>query len=333
MAVDIASGLSTVASTAQSAFGAVSAGLNTAAALGSALTNLSSPASLLSKIRSINLPIGGEGITSILNSAPSFGGDDASTDWRARLSMPTGSFFDTSPVLQPLWQAGGLVFPYTPTISINHSATYNEMPVTHQNYQFNAYQSSRVSDIQITGEFNVEDQVQAKYWIAAVHFLRSVTKMFTGDTAYAGNPPPVLNFNAYGDHVFRNVPVVVKSFSMSLPKDTNYISTNLASASGFGLDSISQTANALAFGTAALGANSVASSLSTAANAVSAGSSIIRGLGLSGSAGGQSSSGDSYVPVKSDLTVTLMPVYSRQNVRQFSLQQFVNGAYVGKGYI
>jgi hypothetical protein len=333
MAVDIASGLSTVASTAQSAFGAVSAGLNTAAALGSALTNLSNPASLLSKIRSINLPIGGEGITSILNSAPSFGGDDASTDWRARLSMPTGSFFDTSPVLKPLWQAGGLIFPYTPTISINHSATYNEMPVTHQNYQFNAYQSSRVSDIQITGEFNVEDQVQAKYWIAAVHFLRSVTKMFTGDTAYAGNPPPVLNFNAYGDHVFRNVPVVVKSFTMSLPKDTNYISTNLASGAGFGLDSISQTANALAFGTAALGANSVASSLSTAANAVSAGSSIIRGLGLSGSAGGQSSSGDSYVPVKSDLTVTLMPVYSRQNVRQFSLQQFVNGAYVGKGYI
>jgi hypothetical protein len=77
----------------------------------------------------------------------------------------------------------------------------------------------------------------------------------------------------------------------------------------------------------------VSSSLSTAANAVSAGSSIIRGLGISGSAGGQASAGDSYVPVKSDLTVTLMPVYSRQNVRQFSLQQFVNGAYVGKGYI
>jgi hypothetical protein len=168
---------------------------------------------------------------------------------------------------------------------------------------------------------------------AAVHFLRSVTKMFTGDTAYAGNPPPVLNFNAYGDHVFRNVPVVVKSFSMSLPKDTNYISTNLASGSGFGLDSISQTSNALSFGVALLGANSVSSSLSKASNVVSAGSSIIRGLGLSGSAGGQSSAGDSYVPVKSDLTVTLMPVYSRQNVRQFSLQQFVNGAYVGKGYI
>ena len=28
-----------------------------------------------------------------------------------------------------------------------------------------------------------------------------------------------------------------------------------------------------------------------------------------------------------------MPVYSRESVRQFSLQQFVNGAYVSKGYI
>ena len=331
MAVDITSGLATAASTAKSAFGVVSAGLNTAAALGSALSNLSSPSSLLSKIRSINLPIGGEGISSIIGASASFGGDEVSTDWRARLSMPTGSFFDTSPVLQPLWQAGGLVFPYTPTISINHSATYQEVPVTHQNYQFNAYQSSRVSDIQITGEFNVEDQVQAKYWLAAVHFLRSVTKMYTGDTAYAGNPPPILNFNAYGDHVFKNVPVVVKSFTMSLPKDTNYIGTNIASGSGFGLDSISQTANALAFGTAALGANSVASSLNKAANVASGVSSIMSGL--SGSAGGQASPGDSYVPVKSDLTVTLMPVYSRQNVRQFSLQQFVNGSYVGKGYI
>jgi hypothetical protein len=39
------------------------------------------------------------------------------------------------------------------------------------------------------------------------------------------------------------------------------------------------------------------------------------------------------VPVKSDLTITIMPIYSRESVRQFSLQQFVNGAYVSKGYV
>lgn len=330
---DITSGLSTAASTVQSAFGAVSAGLNTAAKLGSALSNLSSPSSLLSKIRSINLPVGGEAISSIINAAPSFGADDANTDWRARISMPTGSFFDTSPVLKPLLDAGGLIFPYTPTITISHVATYNEMPVTHQNYQFNAYQSSRVSDIQIVGDFSVEDAVQAKYWLAAVHFLRSVTKMFTGDTAYAGNPPPVLNFNAYGDHVFKNVPVVVKSFTVTLPKDVNYISTNIANNSGFGIDSISQTASSIAGLASAVGQSGVASTLGNAASAINGVNSVVRGLGIGNAAGGQSSSGNSYVPTKSDFTVTLMPVYSRESVRQFSLQQFVSGSYVSRGYV
>lgn len=329
---DITSGLSTAASTAQSAFGTIAAGLNTAARLGSALTNLSSPSSLLSKIRSINLPLGGEAISKVINASPTFGGTDASTDWRVRISMPTGSFFDASPVLKPLWDAGGLIFPYTPTISITNTASYTEMPVTHQNYQFNAYQSSRVSDITITGDFSVEDAVQAKYWLAAVHFLRSATKMFTGDTAYAGNPPPVLNFNAYGDHVFRNVPVVVKSFTMTLPKDVNYISTNIANNAGFGINSVSQTAAQLAGVANVLGNQSLGRDLGNAASAISGVNSVIRGIGLGG-AGSASSSRDSYVPTKSDLTVTLMPVYSREAVRQFSLQQFVSGGYVSRGYV
>ncbi len=331
--VDVTKGLSTAASTAQAGFGAISAGLNTAARLGSALSNLSSPSSLLSKIRSINLPIGGEGLNKIINASPTFGGTDANTDWRVRLSMPTGSFFDSSPILKPLRDAGGLIFPYTPSISITHSATYNELPVTHQNYQYNAYQSSRVNDIQITGDFSVEDAVQAKYWIAAVHFLRSATKMFTGDTAYAGNPPPILNFSAYGDHVFRNVPVIVKSFTMTLPKDVNYISTNVAAGSGFGLNDIGQTAAQLAGVANVLGQGGAARTLGNAAGAISGVNSVIKGLGMAGIGGGQNSARDSYVPTKSDLTITIMPVYSKESVRQFSLQQFVSGAYVSKGYI
>ena len=324
---NLASGLATAQQLAGQAAGA----LNTVANLSSALTNnLSNPAKLLSSIRSINLPLGGEAIGKIINASASFGGTDSSTDWRARLSMPSGSFFDKSPILQPLTDAGGLIFPYTPTISITSTATYNELPVTHQNYQFQAYQNSRVSDIQITGEFNVEDAVQAKYWLAVVHFLRSVTKMFTGDTAFQGNPPPILNFSAYGDHVFRNVPVVVKSFSMTLPKDVQYISTNNSAISS-GLDAISQTANQLANVAGAFGARGATTALGT----IGAGAGVISKLSnLTGSsAGGMSTPRDSHVPVKSDLTITIMPVYSRESVRQFSLQQFVNGAYVSKGYI
>jgi len=319
---NLASGLATAQQLAGQAAGA----LNTVANLSSALTsNLSNPAKLLSSIRSINLPLGGEAIGKIINASASFGGTDSSTDWRARLSMPSGSFFDKSPILQPLTDAGGLIFPYTPTIAITSTATYNELPVTHQNYQFQAYQNSRVSDIQITGEFNVEDD-----WIAVVHFLRSVTKMFTGDTAFQGNPPPILNFSAYGDHVFRNVPVVVKSFSMTLPKDVQYISTNVSAVSG-GLGGISQTANQLAGVAGAFGARGAATALGT----IGAGAGVISSLSnlVGGGPGGMSAARDSHVPVKSDLTITIMPVYSRESVRQFSLQQFVNGAYVSKGYV
>ena len=323
---NLASGLATAQQLAGQAAGA----LNTVANLGALASNLSNPTKLLSSIRSINLPLGGESIGKIINASATFGGTDSSTDWRARLSMPSGSFFDKSPILQPLTDAGGLIFPYTPTIAITSTATYNEIPVTHQNYQFQAYQNSRVSDIQITGEFNVEDGVQAKYWIAVVHFLRSVTKMFTGDTAFQGNPPPILNFSAYGDHVFRNVPVVVKSFSMTLPKDVQYISTNVSAASG-GLGGIAQTANQLAGVAGAFGSSRAVTALGTIGAGVGVMSSLSALVG--GGAGGMAAARDSHVPVKSDLTITIMPVYSRESVRQFSLQQFVNGAYVSKGYV
>ena len=315
---NLASGLAS----AQQLAGQVAGALNTVGNLSAALSsNLSNPAKLLSSIRSINLPIGGEAIGAIVNASATFGGTDATTDWRARLSMPSGSFFDKSPLLKPLTDAGGLIFPYTPTISITSTATYNEVPVTHQNYQFQAYQNSRVSDIQITGEFNVEDAVQAKYWIAVVHFLRSVTKMFTGDTAFQGNPPPILNFSADGDHVFRNVPVVVKSFSMTLPKDVQYISTNAAAVS---------TSGGVDFNAGELG-NRLLSALTP--NSPGTGPQSIMSNLLGTTAGGVSTARDSHVPVKSDLTITIMPVYSRESVRQFSLQQFVNGAYVNKGYV
>lgn len=329
---DIGSGLKTVTGAASSVLSSASSVLNTASKLGSALsTGLSNPSKLLSAIRSINLPLGGEAIGSIINASATFGGTDNTNDWRVRLSMPTGSFFDNSPILKPLWDAGGLVFPYNPTISITGSANYTSMPVTHQNYPFQAYQNSQPSDIQISGEFYVEDAVQAKYWLATVHFLRSVTKMFTGDSAYQGNPPPILNFSAYGDHVFRNVPVVVKSFSLSLPKDAQYISTNVANNSGNSLSSISNTANQFAGIANATGNGNVARSISEIGSAFQSASTLTNMF--SGIAGGQGAPRDSHVPVKSDISVTLMPIYSREAVRKFSLQQFVNGSYVSRGYI
>lgn len=236
--------------------------------LSRALTNVSNPAQLASALRSVNLPFGGE--RSPVASASAFIGsvDAATRDWRVKLDIP--SVFFGSPVLNPLLRSdAALIFPYTPSITISSSASYDEQSVTHQNYQFIYYQNSKTDAIQIAAPFNVEDADQGAYWLAAVHFLRSATKMFSGDDFVAGNPPVICNLNGYGNYVFNNVPVVIRAFSIDLPQDVNYINVG----------------------------------------------------------------GQSWVPVKSTLNVTVQPIYSRTQARQFSLLNFVNGAYVNGGYI
>jgi hypothetical protein len=304
-------------SSAQAAFGQLDTTSNAGMQLSSALSNLANPANLISKIRSINLPKGGDVIGKITGSAAQFGGTDANSDWRVRLNIPGGTIFDSSSVFAPLKAAGGLIFPYTPQINIGSSASYSAVDPIHNNYPFRTYQHSSPDSITITAPMNVEDAVQAQYWIAAMHFLRSVTKMFTGESSPAGNPPPILSLNGYGEYVFKNVPVVVTNFSVQLDATSDYIST-ISTSTGI----TGQLGNVISQipGAQALGA------------AIGAGSSLLNAALSSG--GG--ASGGSHVPTKSSFTVSLQPIYSRESVRTFSLQKFVNGDYMtssGSGYI
>jgi hypothetical protein len=78
--------------------------------------------------------------------------------------------------MRPLSETNGFVFPFTPTIMMQHSATYQPMTPVHNNYPFLSYENSKVDAMTITGQFFCEDSVEAAYWIAAVHYLKSVTK-------------------------------------------------------------------------------------------------------------------------------------------------------------
>ncbi|NBP58019.1 hypothetical protein EBU71_16070 [bacterium] len=288
----------------------------------------------MSSIRSKNLLPNLKQQNPTASASPTFGNE---ADWRVRLSIPPGDPW-TSELFKPLRNAGGLIFPYTPTITISHSANYNDQPITHQNYQFVAYQYSKVSDITIVGDFIIEDAEQAQYWLSALHFLRSVTKMYSGeDGALAGNPPPLLVFNAYGDYVFKNIPVVVKSFSVTLPKEVDYITTKinelpnprLIESGGGPLDKLGGFAGLAAGVLGAAGQTKAANAITSLVN----GTSVARGFGGSVKPGGTSSENDSHVPTQSSFTVTIMPVYSRTKVRQFSLSKFVQGGYVKEGYL
>jgi hypothetical protein len=299
---------------------------------------------LASALRSVNIPLNAEAFTPKADTKPQQGAGGDAADWRVRLSFPNDvAEFAGSPVFTPLKEAGGLIFPYTPTISINSTANYTESPVTHQNYQFVSYANSRVSEISVSGDFYVEDAVQARYWLSCVHFLRSVTKMFVGPDQRAGNPPILLYFNAYGDFVFRDVPVVVKSFSMTLPKEVDYIRTNIngigTSVGNFGggdpTGSIGGLANTMAGIASAAGATQAAAAMKSVANIAN----VLSGGGKSPNSNASSGSAnintenDSHVPTQSTLNMTLLPIYSRTRVRKFSLETFVNGGYVKDGFI
>jgi hypothetical protein len=204
-------------------------------------------------------------------------------DWRVSLSLPSGAY-QTSRVLDPIKNINKFIFPYTPSIQLSHQANYSAMDPVHGNYSFMSYENSKIDKITITGEFYCEDANEAAYWIAAVHYLRSVTKMYFGATSEnAGAPPPVLKLNGYGDFVFNNVPVVVTNFNIELPKDVDYIPSQF-NVPGF-TDLGTEDGLVQSFGTG-------------------------------------------YAPVRSTITVTLQPVYSRSSVRNFNLQDFVNGKYI-----
>ena len=252
--------------TVQGAIGAINNVAGNINNISSMLNAVSDPTKLGSAMRSINLPPGGEAARNPVAAAASFNGG-ASRDWRVKITIPPS--FLGGPLIPLAMSDNSLVFPYTPNIQISGSAMYGAEFVTHQNYQFTYFQNGKTDQITISGPFNVEDAEQAMYWIAALHFLRSATKMFTGADSQAGNPPIICQLNGYGDFVFKNVPVIVTSFSVDLPQDVNYINDGR----------------------------------------------------------------NSWVPVKSTLTVNLLPVYSRTMARTFSLNTFVNGGYVNAGYV
>lgn len=171
--------------------------------------------------------LGGPSSTQTLKNSVAAKVAGASNDWRVRLSMPPS--IDAKDILKPLDETNGLVFPYTPTILIQHSANYDAMQPTHSNYPFPQYQNSQIDDIVITGDFFCENAVDAQYWAATLHYLRSVTKMAYGQSSNQGAPPPIVFLNGYGDFVFPNVPVIVKTFSIDLPSDVDYIKTQVGS--------------------------------------------------------------------------------------------------------
>jgi hypothetical protein len=146
---------------------------------------------------------------------------------RDKVRLRAGSGFALTGDLSPLRSTGGVVFPYTPTIQVGHAASYGTYDVTHSVYQTNYWVNTRNPSIQITAQFTAQTQEDANYSAAAMHFFKSCTKgEFGRSSGNPGVPPPVLRLSGYGPLNFANVPVVVASFSYTLPEDLDYVETD-----------------------------------------------------------------------------------------------------------
>ena len=252
-------------------------------------------------------------------------------DWRVRLSLAPYSDYlynaTGAGILAPLTATNGVIFPYTPNISTTYSADYEKYNLIHSNYRGLFYKSSSVGDVQIRGTFTAQDTREAAYMLAVIHFFRSVTKMFYGQDAERGTPPPLVYLSGYGDQQFSSHPCVVGSFNYSLPNEVDYIRTN--GPNNFGPNmSNRQTPTATSPGGANFaGAIRLANALLNkgaipqlpAANALR--SAV------------NNTNECTYVPTKMEIDITLIPVQTRSQVsKQFSLKEFANGNLLKKGF-
>jgi len=202
----------------------------------------------------------------------------ASTDMRVKIRVPPKYLTQVTSGINDelsLDNIGGIIFPYTPSISYEAKADYAAQSPLHSNFAINFYQRSNVGPITIAGKFSVENKADAGVYLATRHLLMALTRMRSGGATSgdsdSGAPPPICRLDAFGE-MLRNVPVAITSFRVELPDSVDYFITD----NGFGLHS---------------------------------------------------------VPTISTISVTCLPMYSRDEMQRFSVTGYLNKTYNNQGYI
>tara|TARA_B100000073_G_scaffold55330_1_gene40928 strand:+ start:984 stop:1667 length:684 start_codon:yes stop_codon:yes gene_type:complete len=143
-------------------------------------------------------------------------------------------------ILSPLYDTGGVLFPYTPMIQVQHATVnYGQYDLAHTNYDYMAYQRTSSPSATVTGVFGAHTQDEAEYMMAVIHFFRTVTKSAFGgivsdpfDLQNRGSPPPKLAFSAYGDAMFNKTPIYIRTVAFGLDQDVDYVPVRNASSTG-----------------------------------------------------------------------------------------------------
>ena len=131
----------------------------------------------------------------------------------------------------------GIVFPYTPRISVSHQVNYDRTEIVHSNLAVSHYKNTPPPTYSLDAVFTADSKEMARHMLSAIWFLRAVTKCDFGEMvnsrdgkvdgiSVAGMPPPILYLNGW-NNLLDNIPVVIENFSYTLPDDKDYVGLGL----------------------------------------------------------------------------------------------------------
>ena len=252
-------------------------------------------------------------------------------DWRVKLSLaPSANYLYNASVpgiLAPLASqggTGGVIFPYMPSIETSYRATYSNYDLTHSNYRGYFYQNSYVDQVGMRAQFTAQNTSEANYLLAVIHFFRSVTKMFYGaNDNLRGSPPPLVFLTGLGSYQFAQHPCVVTSFNYTLPADVDYI--RALSNSNLGTNQQNQQVRQSTVPT-----NGSTSNYRLASNGLPPGATATATPAPNTT---DLLNSPTYVPTKMEISISLLPVQSRQQVSQnFNLRDFASGSLLNGGF-
>lgn len=241
-------------------------------------------------------------------------------DWRVRLSLaPSAGYLykaQNPGILKPLVKTDGVIFPYVPQIQVTYAAHYDAGELTHSNYKIFQYKNSSVDQISINCDFTAQDNDEANYMLAVIHFFRSVTKMFYGQDQIPkpGTPPPLCYLSGMGEFQFDRHPLVISSFNYNLPNDVDYIRaaspTLLSGVNSTGYDSGNDIV-----------VDDGASCRRLQVNGLNFG-----GLESAPNWQKQSNTQPTYVPTKISISLVAYPIVTRNDIsNKFSLAEYATG--------
>jgi len=222
-------------------------------------------------------------------------------DYRVRIKVPGNYLRDSTqgnPGAQEL--KDGIIFPYTPGISYDVKADYQSVNAAHSNYTQYFYNYSAVGQISIQGKFTVQNDKDARVYLSTKHLLSALVKMPFGDDPGAGSPPPVCRLYAYGNYMLHDIPIVISNFRIELPADVDYFNVGKSVSLGPTDKEIQDSAT---------GGQGIGGSTSYAQS--------------QGNTRGKDVLIRNFVPVSSTINITCYPVYSRREMLQFSLKNFL----------